>query len=310
MKQPLFITDKIYLKHDIKNHPESKERLISILKEIEPIEERLNFKHPKKAKEEDILLIHSKLHFYTVQEACKYEEPLDADTLVVKDSCEAALYAVGAGLSAIDAIFLKEANLAFCAIRPPGHHATPNRAMGFCLFNNIAIAARYAQKRGYKKVFIIDFDVHHGNGTQDAFYSDDSVFYFSTHQAFAYPGTGTPNEIGEGKGRGFTYNHPLMPNSTDKELLEVYKDELPPLINKFEPDIILISAGYDLHESDPLAMLDITYNGIREMVKTILNQKPHIPKVFFLEGGYDVKALGINVKITLEEMIECLDLLK
>jgi len=302
--KPLFITDKVYLKHDIPNHPESKYRLISILKAIEPLKDKLQFIPPRKATKDDIYLVHQRLHYYRVEEACILEKSLDADTHVVKDSCEAAMYAVGAGLNAIDEVKKGRANLAFCAIRPPGHHATPSRAMGFCLYNNIAIAARYAQKSGFKKVFIIDFDVHHGNGTQDTFYTDSSVFYFSTHQAFAYPGTGNPDEIGEGEGKGFTYNHPLMPNSTDKELLEVYKEELPPLIDKFNPDIILISAGYDLHESDPLAMLDITHEGIRKMVEIILNQKTNTPKIFFLEGGYNVEALGENVKITLEKMLK------
>ena len=302
--KPLFITDNIYLKHDIPHHPESKERLISILNAIEPLKDSLNFISPREATKEDIFLVHNKIHYYNIEDACNQESSLDADTHVVKDSCIAAMYAVGAGLNAIDEIKKGRANLAFCAIRPPGHHATPSRAMGFCLYNNIAIAARYAQNSGYKRVFIIDFDVHHGNGTQDTFYSDSSVFYFSTHQAFAYPGSGNPDEIGEGEGKGYTFNYPLMPNSTDKELLEVYNEELPPLINSFNPDIILVSAGYDLHESDPLAMLDITHKGIREMVKIILNQKPNTPKIFFLEGGYDVKALAKNVKITLEEMIK------
>ena len=302
--KPLFITDTIYLKHDMPSHPENSKRLISIHKEIESIKDKLNFKHPIKATKEDILLIHSREHYERIKSASRLAESLDADTYTNRYSFEVALYAAGAGLKAIDTIKAKEAHLAFCAIRPPGHHATPTRAMGFCLFNNIAIAARYAQKVGFKRVFIIDFDVHHGNGTQDAFYRDSSVFYFSTHQAFAYPGTGNPDEIGEGEGKGFTYNHPIMPNSSDKELLEVYKEELPPLIKRFNPDIILVSAGYDLHESDPLAMLDVTFKGVKEMVDTILEQHPLAPKVFFLEGGYEVNALAKNVKLTMESMLE------
>ncbi|MCW8821621.1 MAG: histone deacetylase, partial [Sulfurovum sp.] len=191
---------------------------------------------------------------------------------------------------------------AFCAVRPPGHHATPTQAMGFCLFNNIAIAARYAQSIGYQKVMIVDFDVHHGNGTQDTFYEDDSVFYFSSHQAFTYPGTGAESHRGEGKGRGYTANFLMMPESQDTELLDIYENDLPPCVNTFKPDIILVSAGYDLHESDPLAQLNITTEGIRRMVRLILDCAD-VPFVFFLEGGYDVNALGKNVKVTLEEMI-------
>jgi acetoin utilization deacetylase AcuC-like enzyme len=302
--KPLFITDEIYLEHDIKEHPESKERLIAIFKEIEGIKDKLNIAKPIKANKEDILTIHSLEHYLRVKEACEMEEYLDGDTPTTINSFEVALYAVGAGIKGINLIKEQKAKLGFCAIRPPGHHATPNKSMGFCLFNNIAIATKYAQKQGFKRVFIIDFDVHHGNGTQDAFYSNDSVFYFSTHQAFTYPGSGNPDEIGIGKGEGFTFNYPLMPNSTDIELLEVYENELPKLINNFNPDIILVSAGYDLHESDPLAMLDITHSGIKKMVEIILAQKPNVSKLFFLEGGYNTKALGINVRLTLESMVD------
>jgi acetoin utilization deacetylase AcuC-like enzyme len=174
--------------------------------------------------------------------------------------------------------------------------------MGFCLFNNIAVAARYAQSKGYKKVFIVDFDVHHGNGTQEIFYDDDTVFYFSSHQTLAYPGTGMEDETGRGQGKGFTRNVLLMPDSGDAEIEEIYRNDLPPLVKAFEPDIILVSAGYDIHESDPLAQLHVTTEGIRHIVRDIL-QTADVPFVFFLEGGYDVEALGENVKATIEEML-------
>ena len=211
--------------------------------------------------------------------------------------------AVGAGIIAIDGIKAGEFERAFCAVRPPGHHATPTQAMGFCLFNNIAITAKYAQSQGYEKVMIIDFDVHHGNGTQDTFYADDTVFYFSSHQAFAYPGTGAENDKGKGRGEGFTANFLVMPDGGDDDLLDIYANDLPPYVNSFDPDIILVSAGYDLHESDPLAQLNVTTEGIRKIVRLILESKD-VPFVFFLEGGYDVNALGKNVKVTLEEMLK------
>ena len=301
--KPIFIKSSIYLNHKTFNHPESVDRLISIYKAVEPIEDKLQIVSPQKASIEQILTVHTKEHIENVKIHSQMQEPLDVDTQTSKDSFNVALYAAGSGIAAIDAIKNNISSLAFCAIRPPGHHATPNRAMGFCLFNNIAIAAKYAQNVGYKRVFIVDFDVHHGNGTQDIFYEDNTVFYFSTHQAFTFPGSGDPNEIGKGDGEGFTFNYPLMPNSTDKDILDVYQNELPKLIDNFNPDIILVSAGYDLHESDPLAMLDITFDGIKEIVNTILSQKKDIPKIFFLEGGYNTKALATNVSNTLEAMI-------
>ena len=150
---------------------------------------------------------------------------------------------------------------------------------------------------------IIDFDVHHGNGTQDTFYEDDTVFYFSSHQAYAYPGTGAESQKGSGEGEGYTANFLMMPGSGDSELFEIYDNELLPCIERFEPDIILVSAGYDLHESDPLAQLNVTTDGIKELVRIILDSAD-VPYVFFLEGGYNVNALGENVKVTLKEMLK------
>ncbi len=302
--KPLLIKDSIFLEHDTGEHPESIKRLIAINSAITPLEPKLVVTNSYKATKEEILFVHTNEHYNRVKEYAAMQKPLDADTLTSKRSFEVALYAAGAGIKALNTIKEGLAHLAFCAVRPPGHHATPTNAMGFCLFNNIAIAARYAQTVGYKRVFIIDFDVHHGNGTQDTFWEDDSVFYFSTHQAFAYPGTGNPDEIGASKGEGYTFNYPLMPNSSDSELLDVYYNELPPLIEQFNPDLILVSAGYDLHESDPLAMLDVTHEGIKKMVEQILSLKKEIPKIFFLEGGYNVNALATNVFLTLEAMIK------
>ena len=298
-----YITDEIYLQHNTGSmHPESPKRLKAINKAIEPLHESLIFKSPIKASESIIEYVHPYEHIETIKSISEYGGSIDSDTVCSIDSYDAATMAVGAGIVALDGIISEEFERAFCAIRPPGHHATPTQAMGFCLFNNIAIAARYAQSIGYKKVMIVDFDVHHGNGTQDTFYDDDSVFYFSSHQAYTYPGTGAESDIGQGKGEGYTANFLMMPESSDSELLDIYENDLPPCIDRFKPDIILVSAGYDLHESDPLAQLNITTEGIRKMVRLILNSA-NVPFVFFLEGGYDVNALGENVKVSLEEMI-------
>ena len=300
-----YITDDSYLRHDTgMGHPESKQRLIAINKAVEPLHDKLVKKLPVFGVSKEILqFVHSAEHVETILNASKYTTSIDSDTICSADSYEAAVKAVGAGIVALDGVKTGGFERAFCAVRPPGHHATPTRAMGFCLFNNIAIAAKYAQSIGYKKVMIIDFDVHHGNGTQDTFYRDDTVFYFSSHQAFAYPGTGMEKDKGEGKGKGYTANFLMMPDGGDKEVLDIYENDLPPFVKSFDPDIILVSAGYDLHESDPLAQLNVTTEGIRQIVRYILDSAD-VPYVFFLEGGYDVDALGKNVKVTLEELLK------
>jgi len=304
MKKVAYITDDIYLDHKTGSmHPESPQRLTAINRAILPLRESLIFVSPVKASERMVEFVHSSEHIETIKNASKYARSIDSDTVCSTGSYDAALTAVGAGIAALDGIRSGKFERAFCAVRPPGHHATPTQAMGFCRFNNIAIAARYAQSIGYKKVMIVDFDVHHGNGTQDAFYEDDSVFYFSTHQAFAYPGTGAEEQRGKGAGEGFTANFLIMPESGDEELLEIYANELPRCVESFQPDIILVSAGYDLHESDPLAFLNITSEGIRTVVRLILDSAD-VPFVFFLEGGYNLNALGENVKLTLEEMLD------
>ncbi|HFQ61276.1 MAG TPA: histone deacetylase [Epsilonproteobacteria bacterium] len=303
MKKVAYITDDIYLKHDTGvMHPESPQRLMAINDAIKPLAKQLLFVPPIKVSKAILELVHPLAYIGNIESISEYGGSIDSDTICSVDSYDAACMAVGAGIVALDGIKSGAYERAFCAVRPPGHHATPTQAMGFCLFNNIAISARHAQNIGYEKVMILDFDVHHGNGTQDTFWEDDTVFYFSSHQAFAYPGTGAETHRGEGRGEGYTANFLMMPESTDVELLDIYENDLPEFIDKFEPDIILVSAGYDLHENDPLAQLNITTDGIRTMVRGILDKRD-VPYVFFLEGGYDVNALGENVKVTLEEML-------
>jgi len=309
MKKVGFVYDDIFLKHEMPpGHPESPQRLIQILVTLRESECWNHLIHimPRRAGDEEILAVHTREYFDKMKTFTGF---YDGDTYVSKHSFEAALFASGAVIEAIDWCKSKEIERAFCAVRPPGHHAEANSAMGFCIFNNIAVGARYAQKVGYKKVFIIDFDVHHGNGTQHIFEEDESVFYFSTHQYPHYPGTGGDSERGRGKGEGYTYNIPMPYGTGDKDYFYAYRDILPRLIKNFRPDIILVSAGYDIHLNDPLSGFKVTIEGMRSIVRGILLRStttylPPMPYVFALEGGYDLKALGDSVLHTIRELLE------
>lgn len=303
MKKTGFVYDDVFLRHETPQwHPESKERLIAILDALRVSPEWKELVHiqPVKAGFDDVAAVHT--HEYVDKIRRMEEGYLDPDTYLSKGSLEAALFAAGAVMAAVERCRKGEIERAFCAVRPPGHHAEADRAMGFCIFNNVAVGARYALKTGYRKVFIVDFDVHHGNGTQHSFEADDSVFYFSTHQYPHYPGTGRDSERGRGKGSGFTYNIPLAAGSGDREYLSAYHDVLPGLMKEFGPDIVLVSAGYDIHREDPLAAMRVSDEGIRVIVKSILAFPA--PAVFTLEGGYNLAALASSVLITIEEMLK------
>jgi len=298
-----FIYDDVFLLHEMPpGHPESKDRLIAITDALRQSDlwDKLVHINPKRANKHDILMVHSGTYY---DKLLKFTGYYDADTYISDHSVEAALFAAGAVIESVDRCRNGSLERAFCAVRPPGHHAESNRAMGFCIFNNVAVGARYAQKLGYDKVFIIDFDVHHGNGTQHIFEEDDTVFYFSTHQYPHYPGTGDDSERGKGNGNGFTYNIPMHYGSGDKEYFAAYHDYLPDLVKNFSPDIIFVSAGYDLHAKDPLAGIRVTNEGIRSIVRSILLSCRSIPCIFSLEGGYNLTSLSESVIITIEELL-------
>ena len=307
------VYDDVYLKHDTgPDHPERPERLTAIVAELkrEGLYERLRLIKPRRPELRWLELIHSPGYIAEVQRACREGVPYmhSLDTPICRESYDVALMAVGGVLAAVDAVVAGEVANAFCAIRPPGHHALRDRAMGFCLFNNVAIAARYAQqKHGLKRVLIVDWDVHHGNGTQAAFYDDPTVLYFSTHRYPYYPGTGSRSETGEGEGKGFTLNVPLPAGSDDRAFVRAFEEVLRPAALKFRPDIILISAGFDAHRDDPLGGMKMTADGYGELtriVKDIAQRTCRGRVVSVLEGGYDLQALGRCVAAHIRELMK------
>ncbi len=224
---------------------------------------------------------------------------ISSDTIISEDSFYVALKAATSTKNAIDFFAQGKGKRAFLNLRPPGHHAEIITGQGFCIFNNIALMARYAQEAGYKKVMIIDFDVHHGNGTQNIFYNDDSVYYFSTHEKNNYPYvTGDFSEKGEGRGYGFTQNLPYIDYIDDKEFLTLF-EQLP---QDFDFDIVLVSAGYDLMKDEEISTSQVTFDGLYEMLKIILTFTKDKPVAFLLEGGYNIESLVKSVDITLETL--------
>ena len=231
------------------------------------------------------------------------------DTNVSSDSWEVALRATGGALHAVNHVFSTRGSHAFCLSRPPGHHATPNKGMGFCIFNHAAVAARYAQQRyGVGKVLIVDWDVHHGNGTQDIFYDDDSVFFLSTHQSPWYPGTGWTDETGTANGLGYTLNFPFPAGSGRKEILELaFAEKLSVKMNGFKPELIIISAGFDSRKGDPLGQFNLTDEDFFDLTKLVMGlAREHCQSriVSILEGGYDLSGLSKAVLSHLQALIE------
>lgn len=284
-----------YLKHDTGPHPERKERLLSIIAHLHEtgMMERLALIEPGYADLNEIRYIHRPEYIEKVKAYAEREIPLDPDTILCKDSYDVALLAAGGAIAAVDSV-LEELHCSFALVRPPGHHAAPGQGMGFCIFNNAAIAARHAQKKGKKRVLIVDWDVHHGNGTQDAFYDDGSVLYFSTHQYPHYPGTGWLDEVGCGKGTGYNINVPLPAGTDDAGFIAAFEEILVPAALEFRPDIILISAGQDACADDGLAGMRMSVNGfaiLTSIVKSIAQETCGAKVAAVLEGGYDLTLL-------------------
>ena len=304
--------DPAFLKHDTGvMHYENAQRLECILKALnadKTLSGKLQRLSPRAATEQDLLRCHDEEMIHAIHSHIEGGGTrLDSDTAVSPESFNVACLAAGAAITAVDAVMAEEGGRAFALIRPPGHHATPRRPMGFCLFNNAAIAARYAQAvHGIETVLIIDWDVHHGNGTQDIFWADDTVFYFSTHQSPHYPGTGARNETGDGAGTGFTLNVPLPAGTSASAHREVFRAALKNIESRLHPDLVIVSAGFDSHRDDPLGNLLLEDSDFAEMTKETLRLAETHARgrvISLLEGGYNLDLLGGSVRSHLNALL-------
>ncbi|HJZ75382.1 MAG TPA: histone deacetylase [Vicinamibacterales bacterium] len=298
--KPHVYSDPVMLGHEPPaDHPESPKRLETVMGAIRRLERdgALSVATPKPATDDDLLLVHTADYVKTVRaEIAAGRRTLSTgDTDLSPGSLAAALAAAGTVVSAVDAVMTGAARTAFCAVRPPGHHASQSRGMGFCLFNNIAIGARRARRRhAVDRILIADWDVHHGNGTQNVFYSDGSVLFFDIHQHPWYPGTGSPDESGDGQARGLIVNNPFPAGSGRREIVGVFRERLVRLADAFKPQLVMISAGFDSRAGDPLGRLTLTdqdFADLTDIVIGIARQHAGGRIVSVLEGGYSIEGL-------------------
>ncbi len=302
------VIDPLYLEHICGDfHPESPVRLQHIYSMLPSIDgEGIRYVKPRYASHNEISRIHDESYIEAIASTRGTYASLDPDTGASPKTYEAALLAVGGCLSLADSIISAEVSNGFALIRPPGHHAERSRSMGFCIFNNIAVATRYLQaERGIERVLVVDFDLHHGNGTQKSFYSDPSVLYFSTHQFPYYPGTGWYEEIGAGAGKGYTVNVPMSYDMNDDDYIFAFQEILVPIAYLYKPDMVLVSAGFDIYYNDPLGGMSVTEAGFSELTRIILNVAQRYctsRALFALEGGYDPPGLARSVKAVMTMM--------
>jgi acetoin utilization deacetylase AcuC-like enzyme len=290
-------THPAYLAHDTgAGHPERPARLDAVLAGLEAagVSEDIAWAEPRPATRQELERVHPATHLDELEAFCAAGGGrIDADTSAVGESWDAALLAAGAGLDAVERLDRHEANAAFCVVRPPGHHATPRRSMGFCLLNNVAITAAALAERG-ERVLVYDWDAHHGNGTQDTFYDDQRVLYVSAHQWPLYPGTGALDDTGHGPGKGYTINLPFPPGTTGDVYLAAFDEVVAPAVERFDPTWVIVSAGFDAHRADPLTGLDLTAGDFADLTDRLLGVAPPGRLIAFLEGGYDLQALALS----------------
>ncbi|MBN1443487.1 MAG: histone deacetylase [Planctomycetes bacterium] len=288
-------THEAFKDHDTGCHPECTARIAACeeaLRQDEDLADRIRWESPAEAPDDAILRCHSEDHLRVVRRTEGRRGYLDPDTLFSPASYRAIRLSAGAAIAAAECCYRGECEAAFCLSRPPGHHATPHRAMGFCFLNNIAIAARHLQSLGCERILIVDWDVHHGNGTQEIFYRDPTVFYYSLHQYPHYPGTGPESDRGEGDGEGTTLNRPLPRGFPAEEYREVFAADLERIAKEFDPQLALVSAGFDSHLADPLGGLTLTEDDFAWLTGEVRERMGEGRVVSFLEGGYNLEALA------------------
>ncbi|AKF83354.1 histone deacetylase [Myxococcus fulvus 124B02] len=305
MKPTLLLTDPLFLKHDPgEGHPESPARLQRILGVLASTPVRGTVMGaPRSATNEELLAVHTPALLERLRQLNGHTARIDADTVVSPDSVDAARLAAGAAVQAVEAVMAGQARNAFALVRPPGHHAEPDRAMGFCLFNNAAIAAEAGRRLGAERVLVLDWDVHHGNGTQAAFWGRRDVMYQSVHQFPYYPGTGASPEVGQGAGEGYTVNVGLPGGNSDADYGMLFEELLLPVAEAFRPQLVVVSAGFDPHQHDPIGGMDVTERGFAAMCSSLRSLAEQVcdgKLVLLLEGGYSLEGLSQSVHACVE----------
>jgi acetoin utilization deacetylase AcuC-like enzyme len=303
------VANPIQIAHDEPTHVERTTRIAAIEAALDASGLRADLVElaPRQATEEQILAVHVPRLLQTVRwTAGQANVWLGLDTYTTPQTYDAALMSAGGAVAAVEAVVAGQASNAFALIRPPGHHATPSQPMGFCFFNNVAIAARHAQSLGVGRVAIVDYDVHHGNGTQDCFYDDGTVFFCSTHASPLYPGTGAADEIGVEDGYGATLNLPLPYRTGDRDFAALFDEVVLPALRRFDPQLILVSAGYDSHWDDPLGPLSLSASGYAALMQRLVALAGELcggKIALVLEGGYSLRALAASVVASLRVLL-------